>query len=194
MKISFSEQNLDSMSFEFDSWFENITREEVLYSYKGGISADLITDALTAIEELLRRNGERPKVVKKVYNVLVESLQNLYHHIDAPPMSEKGKFQQNFAAFSFYKKNNKFGIVTGNFVKKEKLRLLSDRMDQINYLSSEELKTVYKIILNNNEFSDKGGGGLGMIDIARKTGSKLNYHFYDYNADYLFFSLSIVIV
>lgn len=194
MKTSFPEQNLYNMSFEFDSWFENITKDEVLYSYKGGISSDLITEVLTAIEEQLRSNGERPKVIKKIYNVLVESLQNLYHHIDAPPNFENKRYQDNFAAFSFYKKNNSYGIITGNFVKKEKLRLLSDRMDQINYLSSEELKTVYKIILNNNEFSEKGGGGLGMIDIARKTGHKLNYHFYDYNADYLFFSLSIVIV
>ncbi len=182
------------MSFEFDSWFENITNEEVLYSYKGGISADLITEVLTAIEDLLRQGDEKPKVIKKIYNVLVESLQNLYHHIDPPPKNTKENFQDHFAAFSFYKKNDKYGIVTGNFVRKEKLRLLSDRMDQINYLSSDELKTVYKIILNNNEFSEKGGGGLGMIDIARKTGNKLNYHFYDYNPDYLFFSLSIVIV
>jgi hypothetical protein len=182
------------MSFEFDSWFENITKDEVLYSYKGSISSDLITEVLTAIEEKLRSSGERPKIIKKVYNVLVESLQNLYHHIDAPPSFENQKYQYNFAAFSFHKKNASYSIITGNFVKKEKLRLLSDRMDQINNLSPEELKTVYKIILNNNEFSEKGGGGLGMIDIARKTGHKLNYHFYDYNTDYLFFSLSIVIV
>lgn len=182
------------MSFEFDSWFKNITKDEVLYSYKGGISSDLITEVLEDVETQLVERGDKPKVVRKVYNVLVESLQNLFHHIDSPPNDEAQRFQDNFAAFSFYKKGGSYVLVTGNFVQKDKLRLLSDRMDQINYLSAEELKTVYKIILNNNDFSAKGGGGLGMIDIARKTGNKLNYHFYDYNSDYLFFSLSIVIV
>lgn len=182
------------MSFEFNSWFENITKEGILYSFKGGISAELITDVLSTIEERLSQSGEPPKVVKKVYNVLVESLQNLYHHIDTPPVDTRYNFDDHFAAFVIFKKENKFSITTGNFVRKEKLRLLSDRLNQINFLSSEELKTVYKIILNNNEFSDKGGGGLGMIDIARKTGNKLNYHFYDFNDEYLFFYLNIVIV
>jgi hypothetical protein len=55
------------------------------------------------------------------------------------------------------------------------------------------LKILYKIILNNEEFSQKGGGGLGLIDIARKTGNKLIADFYKCNTDYFFFSLEIVI-
>ena len=47
------------------------------------------------------------------------------------------------------------------------------------------------MILNNKEFSEKGGGGLGMIDIARKTGSKYEYNFYPVGEDYIFFELMI---
>jgi len=49
------------------------------------------------------------------------------------------------------------------------------------------------MVLNNGEMSDKGGGGLGMIDIARKTGEKLNYNFMPVDDSYSFFSLNIKI-
>jgi len=39
--------------------------------------------------------------------------------------------------------------------------------------------------------SDKGGGGLGMIDIARKSGQKLDFNFLPVNNNFSFFSLNI---
>jgi hypothetical protein len=182
------------MDFDFDHWYNNSVNGEVIYTFKGEISADLITSVLTAIEERLIEQNEAPKVIKKVYNVLVESLQNLYHHIDTPPSTPEQSFSKSFAAFILHKQKNLYTLTTGNFVRKDKIRLLSDRMDQINYLSSDELKAVYKIILNNSEFSEKGGGGLGMIDIVRKTGNKLDYKFEDYDPEFLFFILNIAIV
>ena len=37
----------------------------------------------------------------------------------------------------------------------------------------------------------KGGGGLGMIDIARKTGQKLEYDFLKVDDKFSFFTLNI---
>jgi hypothetical protein len=39
--------------------------------------------------------------------------------------------------------------------------------------------------------SAKGGGGLGLVDIARKSGNKLEYEFFNYNDNYYFFDLTI---
>jgi hypothetical protein len=66
-------------------------------------------------------------------------------------------------------------------------------MDEINALSPEEVKEQYKKILSNGQMSDKGGGGLGMIDIARRTGKPLLYDFVPVNDNFSFFSLNVVI-
>jgi len=66
-------------------------------------------------------------------------------------------------------------------------------LEKINSLTKEELKDFYKFVLNNQEFSAKGGGGLGLIDIARKTGSKLVYTFEPYDENFHFFDFSVVI-
>ena len=67
-------------------------------------------------------------------------------------------------------------------------------MDKINSLSKDELKAMYKEILNNDQFSNKGGGGLGLVDIARRTGQPLGYRFKEVGGDYSFFTMSIKII
>jgi hypothetical protein len=47
--------------------------------------------------------------------------------------------------------------------------------------------------LNHQRISAKGGGGLGLVDIARKTGNKLEYSFVVYNRYYSFFYLDILV-
>ena len=68
---------------------------------------------------------------------------------------------------------------------------LRNRLDEVNALNKEELKEYYKKVLNNGEMSLKGGGGLGMIDIARKTGEKLDYNFLEIDNKVSFFTLNI---
>ncbi|MCK5538492.1 MAG: SiaB family protein kinase [Bacteroidales bacterium] len=179
------------MSFDLNTWYKNITNGNVLMTYQGEITADLITNVLSTLEDRLELSHEDSKVKKKVYNVLVESLQNLYHHIDEPPSDIN--LDKNFAIFVVARVGNGYKISTGNFVKNDRVKMIKDRIDQINYLNKIELKSLYKLILNNEEFSPKGGGGLGMIDIARKSGNKLEYDFVNHNQEYSFFSLNVVI-
>ncbi len=179
--------------FDVHDWYNKMKEGNIILAYKGSISADLITNVLGTVEARLANINEDSKIRKKVYTVMVEALQNLYHHIEEPPECEE-ELEAKFAIFIFSKVSaGQYKISTGNFVKNEKIQLLKDRMDQINYLSPDELKVLYKLILNNEEFSDKGGGGLGMIDIARKTGNKLEYKFHTYNSDYHFFCLDVII-
>ncbi|MFH2096368.1 MAG: DUF6272 family protein, partial [Bacteroidota bacterium] len=133
---------------------------------------------------------EKSKIRKKVYNVLVECLQNLYHHSMAD-LSGNDTKALKFGVFVVNKKGDMYSIISGNYVKNERVQYLKDRMDQLNSMTKDELKSLYKLILNNQEFSNKGGGGLGMIDIARKTESKLDYEFFDVDSDFSFYSLII---
>lgn len=166
----------------------------IMLSFKGDITSDLMTSILQIMESRLENMREEPRVKKKVYNVLVECLQNLYHHIDDEyPLSTEvnGNNGTKSAIFMIGISNNGYTIMTGNYIKKDKVSTLEDRLEKINALDQDELKIFYKEVLNNDEMSDKGGGGLGMIDIARKTGQKLDYAFTDVSDDFAFFSLNI---
>jgi hypothetical protein len=86
-----------------------------------------------------------------------------------------------------------YKIITGNFVQTDNLEKLEEKIKRINRSTHEEIKELYKFILNHQRISAKGGGGLGLVDIARKTGNKLEYTIKEYNDKYSFFYLNILV-
>jgi len=181
------------MGFSITEWYNEKLEGEVILNFNGSITPDLITEALETIEKSLNLKNEKNAIRKKVYNVFVECLQNLYHHVDLPPVDLNLVQKDNFGIIILSKDGSFYRISTGNFVDKNKINVIKDRIDQVNSLSDKEIRMLYLDIMSNGEFSDKGGGGLGMLDIVRKTGNKLEYNFYKYNDDHIFFSLDVYI-
>jgi uncharacterized protein YfkK (UPF0435 family) len=181
------------MSFNINEYYTDLNKGEVLLAYKGSITSELINDVLEAVEEKLEQSNEVGLTRKKLYNVLVESLQNLYHHIEETHEGINEDLDPKFGILAVQKENDLYKVSTGNFINSNKIKFLKEKIDKINSLSRDELKDMYKFILNHQKLSAKGGGGLGLVDIARKTGHKLEYAFYNYNGNYYFFNLTIKI-
>ena len=180
------------MSFNINEYYTQISKGDVLLAYKGSITSELINEVLEAVEGKLEEDNESGKTRKKLYNVLVESLQNLYHHIEETHDGIEEDLDPKFGILVIEKESDgEYKVTTGNFIISSKTKFLKEKIDKINSLSKDELKDMYKFILNHQKISAKGGGGLGLVDIARKTGKKLIYNFYDYNNKYSFFDLTI---
>jgi type III secretion system FlhB-like substrate exporter len=179
------------MSVFLDECYEKMSQGEVVVAYKGTIEADIIADTLSLVEQKLENSDIQNSIKKKLYNVLVEILQNLYHHVDNPLNNKSSNTHSSFGIFILNKSDDRFRISTGNFISHDKINAIKEKIDKINSLTSEELKDFYKFVLNNQKFSEKGGGGLGLIDMARKTGNKLEYNFFKYNDEFSFFNLTI---
>lgn len=179
------------MGFNIEEWNNKFNDGNVILSYNGNITSELITNVLETVETKLNETEEKPKVTRKIYNVLVECLQNLYHHLDTVQYNGTIKGEEKFAMFSIKKDGGGYNVSTGNFVKNSKIQLLRDRIEQLNSMSSDQVKDLYKIVLNNEEYSDKGGGGLGMIDIVKRTQSKIEYSFDKLSDEYSFFYFNV---
>ena len=176
------------MSFSIDEFYSRMNSGDVILAYKGSISSELITNVLEVIDAKLEDLVDKKSVKKKLYNVLVESLQNLYHHIDDLPDDYNGNFDVHFGIFVIALEEGSYKVSTGNFIKNDKIEALKERLDKIKSMNKDELKDLYKFIL-----SKKGGGGLGLIDMAKRTNGRIEYSFMDYNKDYSFFNLDIFV-
>ena len=180
------------MSFSVENYFPDHLRENIILYYKGSVDSNAINCVLDSVEKKMVETNDNVKLRKKVYNVLVESLQNLYHHVDEAPedFSERA---DKFGIFQMEKIDGGYKIITGNFVHSDNIESLEGKLRKINRSTQEEIRELYKFILNHQRISAKGGGGLGLVDIARKTGNKLDYSFVKYNEEYSFFYLNILI-
>jgi len=181
------------MGFNFDDYYNKLHNSEVLLTYKGSISTEWINGVLEGIESKLDSVNEDAKIKKKMYNVLVEGLQNLYHHVDELPDEMREKFDSKFGVLVIKKFEDGYKVSLGNFVTSDKIKYLTDKIDKINSLTPDELKDMYKFILNHQKLSAKGGGGLGLVDMARKTGNKLEYYFLEFSPEFSFFNLEVKI-
>lgn len=182
------------MAFDLDTWYSKVNTEDCVFSFKGNVTAEIITNILTDIEDRLKEKQEDSKVRKRMYNILVEALQNLFHHVDPPPADLQDELGEKFASILIKEAGaGSYKIICGNFVLSRKVGVLKERIDQINSLNMEERKSLYKLILNNQEYSEKGGGGLGLIDIARRTGSDLVCQFFPVNDMSAFYVLQIMV-
>jgi len=179
------------MSFNLQEYYSNLSKGNVILAYKGSITSEMINDILEGVEKKLEDADEDSKVRKKIYNILVESLQNLFHHIEISHEGIREELEPKFGVLVVVKDHDLYRVSTGNFINSRRIKFLKEKIDKINSLTKDELKDMYKFILNHQKLSAKGGGGLGLVDIARKSGNKLEYEFHNYNDDYYFFNLTI---
>ena len=91
------------------------------------------------------------------------------------------------------KNSDHYEVKTGNYIAKHKSIELKQKLDDINALDKDGLRDLYKSVLNDGELSEKGTAGLGIIDIARKSGNKLEYDFMPVDDNYDFFCLNVKI-
>jgi hypothetical protein len=74
-----------------------------------------------------------------------------------------------------------------------RVKELEEKLTRINRSTPEEIKEQYKDVLNNQEITEKGLGGLGLLDIARKTGHRIDFRFRQYDSLNTAFRLTAVV-
>lgn len=174
--------------FEF---YDRMERENIMISFKGDMNTELLDAILQVAEKKLLQIEETAKVRKRVFNILVECLQNLYHHIEHIKFDHKKESEKPSVIVMIARTVRGFSIITGNFVLNNDIDQLKDKLQEINQMNSEEIKSLYKKVLSSGSRSKKGGGGLGIIDIARKSDEKLEYGFIPFDSVSSFFSLNV---
>ncbi len=176
--------NKEKLGFIF-KLFKAMQKDNLNYIYRGVFTAK-ITDNILALAETNLVKKEDPRALKrKVYNVMVEGLQNITKHqadIDEDVESNNG-------VFVLKKEHAKYFITTGNLIENDNIDNLTAQIEQVNKLDKDELKAYHRQVLIDGKISSKGGAGLGLIDMARKSGNKLLYAFEKVDEKYSYFYL-----
>ena len=115
---------------------------------------------------------------------MVECLQNVTRHQNA-----NGDAKDDSGILVLQKHNGKYYITTGNIIENQNIDRLKGMLNKVNSLSTDELKKYYQEMLITGKISEKGGAGLGLIAMARKTGNKLLYDFQEINKNFSYFYL-----
>jgi hypothetical protein len=161
-------------------------KRSIVLSYCGMISQDLVNSIASCVEQKMIASLESKKVVKRMFSILIEGLQNLkLHGIDG--LNGEGCF------VLITKDENNYYIEFGNLIPNQSLEKLTNILEKINHYSQEELKEVYVQQLSNGIFSEKGGAGLGFLTMRLKSHGIIKYKFHSLSDDYSMFTYSFII-
>ncbi len=160
---------------------------EILVSYDGLLSPESIAKLETEIEAKILEKNLPKGLVRKVFFICIESLQNMYIH----GYKDHEDIKHNF--FILYLNGEKVNMITANLIANTAIEKMAQHITKINSFDDPaELKAFYLERLENNEISEKGAG-LGFITICMKSGNKLNTAFETMNDDRSMFKMEVVI-
>lgn len=173
--------------------YEGLKEEKICLSYLGSFN-DEITDKLIGLSENYLENANQlSKLKNKVSFLIAECFQNVVRHGGAKE-DEKIVVANHKDFFQINVFDDRVVLSSSNLIGKTYIADLKKKIMQVNSLNSDELKILYNEVLNNEGFSSKGGAGLGLIDMARKSGLPLKNHFNSLNDIYSEFFLGLEII
>ncbi|MEO9531743.1 MAG: SiaB family protein kinase [Crocinitomicaceae bacterium] len=158
---------------------------KIIVSHFGEFSQDLVNSLSTSIEDMMLESGDKKGVVKRMFSILVEGLQNVRIHGER---DEDG----NQVSFLIVLQNEEdYKVTFGNLIKRENIDKIKGRIDELNELDNAQVKEMYMEVLSNGIMSNKGGAGLGFITMSLKSKNKLGYIAEEVSDDLVFFSVKI---
>jgi hypothetical protein len=160
-----------------------MTKERLMFVYRGVITNENSIPLLMLLEKEMENSEFGFVGRKRLFMFVLESLQNVTRH-----SNQDQHAQMSLVVYS--KTDNGYTVTTGNVLHSSSINDLKVKLDEINNLETKEIRNVYRQMLSASEFSNKGGAGLGLIEMAKKTGNKLDYDFVPLDDEYSYFILS----
>lgn len=160
---------------------------KVVVFHCGTFSQDLVNSLALKNEDLMMNAGDKKIVVKRIFSILIEGLQNIRFH------GEKDENDNQLGFLMIAKDKATYKISFGNLIKSSNVGFVISQIKYLNSLDFESVKSLYSKALSENVFSEKGGAGLGFITMKMKSNNDLNFNWASLNEKYSFFSVEVLI-
>jgi len=185
-------QDIDYLKYIFQ-FHKSMIQNKVMVVYQGEVTHQITKAFSSLAEEAMNKQDEDSfGVKKKVYHIMIECLQNIFRYSDDPETGDP--LDPGMGVFVVERTENEYSVTTGNAVANSKVDDIKALIDNINSLDKKSLSVLYNKTMMEGSITETGGAGLGFIDIARKTGQKLVYHFEKINDNTCFFLLRMKII
>jgi len=161
--------------------------KKVITSYHGQMDQERISMLSYTSEHQLDNEGARRSTVKKIFNILIEMLQNILLH------SASSEKLGNPFYMILAQNLDEYVLITANIVRKDIAEKIKHSLEELKKMNEKQLKTHYMEVLSNDQFSLKGGAGLGLITIALKCHNQFTFEEVPLNEHVSLFTMSAFI-
>ena len=176
-------------SFFFVTLISKMSKEEVIIDFRGPISFETMEQLLNELKCSPAFMELRKPVRKRLYGTVVESIDNIYKYAAYNQVDSQGNSRT--PKLTVKKQGDVFTISVGNLVLDALVDSLKLKLDKVNQLDNEELKSLYEEVINKEAGDADTGAGLGLITMALRTEVDIKYTFEPMDEGYSFFTMKI---
>ena len=169
--------------YDFYKLLEN---DNISFSYRGSFSNNILTMATQLFKENLEE--EHSKLKNKLSFLMIESFQNISRYSEKESHNDLDETSEFFLTRNV---GDTFYIISANLIDNDKIDMVREKLNRVNTLDKAELNKLYREVLTNKQISEKGGAGLGFIEMVRKTKGKLPFDFVKVNDEQSMFFMQI---
>jgi hypothetical protein len=168
------------------------SQKEIFLHYKGAILYDTIGELISELKEKMFERHVKQVVYKKVLMVMIEALENVFKYHDNFE-NEEHLFNKYPPEIIISLLTDFFEIRVSNPIRKSDAVILKKRLVETNALDKFEIKQKYKEIITNGQFSEKGGAGLGIVEMAKISDGMLVFDFSKIDEKFDYYRLTLKI-
>ncbi len=160
---------------ELQEYYREMCKRNIVLDFQGAVSHDMLVGMAELIKNKFSQASGRTGIVKKILSVFIEMAQNIALY-SAERVYLNNQHNDVGAGIIVVTEENKIYTVTsGNLVDKKSIPRIIELCEKINRLDKEELKQFYKEQIKSSRQKGKKGGGIGMIDMVRKSRQPIRY-------------------
>jgi len=172
--------------------FRNVIQSQgIIFCYSGYITEPVLTGIGEALKQKLYLEEADKTTMRNIFAIFVEQMQNVirYSAEKEPPEATDDIHELRYGILNIGMENDKFFVTCGNKIQRTDVARLSGRLSDLQKMSPDELKTLYKEKLRGPTEETSKGAGVGFIEIARRSSEIIDFGFLDVDDDHAFFAL-----
>src|SRR5436190_17895600 len=171
--------------------YDVLAGDRFCFLYIGRFHDEHTASLITLGEESLNEARTARAYRQRLSYVMVEAYQNIVRHRAALPLElERGTGRSLFVLRSHATGDE---IIAMDPITEAEVPGLRANLDSIGGLDLRQLKELFLRGLQDGARSQRGGAGLGLIEMARRSGHHLRHALYPINAEHQLFALQIVV-
>lgn len=164
----------------------------IIFYFNGPVSQSVVEGVGDAVRAKMRHDDVGLGVMQKVFIILIEQMQNIVRYsTDRLRDDEFGAETARGQVIVGQNGDGSYFISSGNKIRREDAAELYDRIEHVRHMTQEELKVHYKEQRRKSKSGSQKGAGLGLIEMARKSGKPLDYAIEPMDDKTSFFSMKV---
>jgi hypothetical protein len=168
-----------------------LEKENTVLHYKGAIEYETVNTLIRQLQDEFSRRNYPITLYKRILVVMIELLENIYKYCDPQCLSE---FSDNsYPEILIQRNKDHFIIRASNPLLNKHRKKLEKRLDILNSLNRSGLMEAYKKTITNGTFTEKGGAGLGLLEIAKISALPLKYSFTSIDDSHTMYMIEVAI-